>query len=214
MLERDRIITLLWPNLDPETALRDFKVALSRLYKVLEPHRKRGAPSAYVARDGTRYGLRSEADIWLDAEDFERWVTVGDRHFEQSSDMAVDQYREALALYRGDYLQAYLYEDWCSEERERLLTLYLHAAERLAGILIRQGAWEDAIEVCQGILARDNCWEQAYRTMMRAYVELGNRPQALRVYQRCETTLREELDIAPSPLTHRLRADLFGESER
>ncbi len=214
MLERDRIITLLWPNLDPEAALRDFKVALSRLYKVLEPNRKRGAPSAYVARDGTRYGLRSEADIWLDAEHFERWVTVGDRHFEQSSDMAVDQYREALALYRGDYLQAYLYEDWCSEERERLLTLYLHAAERLAGILTRQGAWADAIEVCQGILARDNCWEQAYRTMMRAYVELGNRPQALRVYQRCEATLREELDIAPSPLTHRLSAELFGESER
>lgn len=213
MLERDRIITLLWPDLDPETALRDFKVALSRLYKVLEPDRKRGAPSAYVARDGTRYGLRPEADIRLDAERFERQVTVGDRHYEQSPKMATEAYRAALTFYQGDYLQAYLYEDWCSEERECLLTLYLHTAERLAGILASQGAWEDAIEVSQGILARDKCWEQAYRTMMRGYVRLGNRAQALRVYRRCKATLRDELDLAPSPATEQLYDELFGATE-
>ena len=210
MLERERIITLLWPNLDPETALRDFKVALSRLYKVLEPDRKRGAPSAYVARDGTRYGLRPEADIWLDADRFTARLTAGDRHFEQAPEMAAEHYREALALYEGDYLQAYLYEDWCSEERERLLTLYLRAAERLAGILAKAGAWEDVVEVSQAILSRDNCWEQAYRLLMRAYVALGNRAQALRVYQRCESTLCEELAIEPSPATQQLHAELFG----
>lgn len=213
MLERERIIALLWPDLDPETALRDFKVALSRLYKVLEPDRKRGAPSAYVTRDGTRYGLRPEADVWLDAERFETHVMVGDRHFEQAPASAIKHYREALALYQGDYLQAYVYEDWCSEERERLLTLYLRAAERLAGILAEQGAWEDVVEVSQGILSRDKYWEEAYRMLMRAYVALGNRAQAFRTYQRCEATLRAELDIGPSPATQQLRTELFGPPE-
>ncbi|MGC9399833.1 MAG: BTAD domain-containing putative transcriptional regulator [Anaerolineae bacterium] len=209
LLERERIVTLLWPRLDAETALRDFKVALSRLYKVLEPDRARGAPSAYVARDGTRYGLRPEADIWLDVARFEQQVEAGDRRFDQAPAMAAEYYREALALYHGDYLQEYLYEDWCSEERERLLTLYLRAAERLGGILAQQEAWEDVVEIGQAILLRDNCWEQAYRLLMRAYVALGNRAQALRLYRRCEATLHEELDIAPSPTTRRLYRDLF-----
>ncbi|MGD1994838.1 MAG: transcriptional regulator, partial [Anaerolineae bacterium] len=51
MMDRDRIVETLWPDLDPETAYRDFKVALSTLYRVLEPERDRGAPSAYVVRD-------------------------------------------------------------------------------------------------------------------------------------------------------------------
>ncbi len=211
LLERERIMDLLWPTLDPETALRDFKVALSRLYKVLEPERGRGAPSAYVMRDGTRYGLRPGADIWLDAERFEREVAAGDRHFEHAPEATVERYRRALSLYQGDYLQEYIFEDWCSEERERLLALYLHAAERLARSLAHLGRWSRVVEVCQAILARDACWEQAYRMMMRAYVRLGNRAQALRVYQRCEATLQEELDIAPSPATQRLHAELFGE---
>lgn len=210
MLERERIIMLLWPELDMETALRDFKVALSRLYKVLEPNRKRGAPSAYVVRDGTRYGLRSKADVWLDADLFEQHVLFGDQRFEEASELAAEHYRSALVLYHGDYLQAHLYEDWCSEERERLLTLYLRTAERVAGISAEQGAWEDVVEVSQAILARDNCWEQAYRMLMRAYVELGNRAQALRVYQRCEATLQDELDIEPSLATQQLAQELFN----
>ncbi|MGC9356731.1 MAG: BTAD domain-containing putative transcriptional regulator [Anaerolineae bacterium] len=209
LLDRDQIQELLWPGLDPETALRDFKVALSTLYRVLEPERKRGAPSAYVVRDGTLYGLRPGADIWLDAEEFERLVARGDSAFETAPETAVDAYREALTIYEGEYLQEYVYEDWCSEERERLLTLYLHTADRVARTLVKQEAWEEAIDVCQSILARDACWEQAYRLMMIAYAQLGNRAQSLRSYQRCVEALREELDITPSAATVDLHDELF-----
>lgn len=211
MLERDQIQELLWPGLDPETALRDFKVALSTLYKVLEPGRKRGAPSAYVARDGTLYGLRPGADLVLDAEEFEVRVGTGDAHFEKEHRVAREAYREALTLYQGEYLEEYPYEDWCIEERERLLTLYLHTADRLARMLVEDAAWEEVIDVCQSILARDACWEQAYRLMMVAYVRLGNRAQSLRTYQRCVECLQQELEIRPSTATEELYAELFDE---
>jgi DNA-binding SARP family transcriptional activator len=152
----------------------------------------------------------AQADVWLDADLFEQHVLFGDQRFEEASELAAEHYRSALVLYHGDYLQAHLYEDWCSEERERLLTLYLRTAERVAGISAEQGAWEDVVEVSQAILARDNCWEQAYRMLMRAYVELGNRAQALRVYQRCEATLQDELDIEPSLATQQLAQELFN----
>lgn len=204
MLERDQLVELLWPSLDPETALRDFKVALSTLFKVLEPERKANAPSAYIARDGTLYGLRPYADVTLDVEAFAQSVQAGDAQFAHAPLEALAHYQQALALSQGDYLQEYPYAEWCSEERERLRALYLRAADRAARLLAEQGQWAAVIEVCEALLARDNCWEQAYRLLMLAHNRLGQRPQALRAYQRCVECLRAELDVSPAEETERL----------
>ncbi|MCA9974954.1 MAG: bacterial transcriptional activator domain-containing protein, partial [Anaerolineales bacterium] len=142
--------------------------------------------------------------IWLDTAEFERLITQGNAIFRQDPTQALPLYREALALYQGDYLQEYLYEEWCTEERERLLTLYLRTAERLAATLLEQQGWEEVIEVAQAILARDDCWENAYRALMLAYAHLGNRTQVIRTYQRCGERLATELGVEPSPATTEL----------
>ncbi|MCS7282871.1 MAG: transcriptional regulator [Anaerolineae bacterium] len=212
MLDRDQILEMLWPDLDPETARRDFKVALSTLCKVLEPDRSEGFPSAYIVRDGSRYGLRPGADIWLDVEELEALIAEGDRLMEQDPEGALERYRRALALYRGDYLEDCLYEDWSSEERERLMALYLRTADRVAELLARKEAWEDILNLCQEVLTRDPCWESAYRWMMLAYARTGRRAQAARVYQRCVQRLRDELQVEPSPATVQLYEAICGSS--
>ncbi len=204
MLDRDQILEMLWPDLDPETARRDFKVALSTLCKVLEPNRPEGVPSAYIARDGSRYGLRPGADLRLDVEELEALIAEGDRLLERDPEGALERYRRALALYGGDYLEECLYEDWCSEERERLVALYLRTADRVAERLAQKEAWEEVLALCQEVLARDPCWESAYRWMMLAYARTGRRAQAARVYARCVQRLRDELQVEPSPATVRL----------
>jgi ATP/maltotriose-dependent transcriptional regulator MalT/DNA-binding SARP family transcriptional activator len=204
MLERDQIVEMLWPEMEPEGAQRDFKIALSALYAVLEPARTRNAPSAFVARDGTCYGLRPQADLWLDVDDFARLIDRGDEAYAGDPEASSQYYRQALALYQGEYLQEYPYEEWCSEERERLLTLYLRTAERVAAAYVDQSAWEEALEVCRLILVRDNCWEQAYRLMMMAYAGQGNQAHALRTYRRCLDCLQAELGVEPAPTTRDL----------
>ena len=106
--------------------------------------------------------------------------------------------QSAVALYRGSYLPDALYQDWSSAERERLLSLYLRAADRLAGALVEVARYDEAIDVCSRILAHDSCWENAYRWMMLAHARQGNRPQALRAYQRCAETVLRELSVEPS----------------
>lgn len=199
-LQREEITEQLWPGLGPEAASRDFKVALNALNKVLEPARLAETPSAYITREGVTYGLRPGADLWLDAAEFERECEAGLRRGISLSDAGA-HLQSALGLYSGDYLTEALYEDWASAERERLLTLYLRAADRLAGLLIDNEQWDEGARVCGLILARDACWERAYRLMMVAYARQGNRARALRIYQQCVEALRSELDITPSVLT-------------
>jgi DNA-binding SARP family transcriptional activator len=202
LLQREEIVDILWPELDPDAAQRDFKVALNAVNKALEPDRTPGAEPAYVRRHDTTYGLRPHADLWLDADAFQEQVATGDESKEDEA--RATAYQNALNLYQGEYLQETLYEDWFSEERERLLTLYLRTAEKLAGVRLGQGRYDEVIGLCRRILARDDCWERAYRLMMVAYARQGNRARALRAYQSLVETLQRELAARPGPATQQI----------
>jgi DNA-binding SARP family transcriptional activator len=206
-LQRDEIVEMLWPDLDPDAVQRDFKVALNALNKALEPNRPPGAEPAYITRRNTTYGLRPGADVWTDAGEFQDLIDRGNS-CQQDPIACSAAYQAALDLYRGDYLQDALYEDWASEERERLITLYLRTAEKLATICINHGRFDDAIDLCRRILAHDDCWERAYRLIMVAHAYQGNRPQALRVYRTCQKSLRRELGTTPGPSTRQLREQI------
>ena len=199
-LDRDQICEYLWPEVDPMTAQRNFKITLNTLYQVLEPEREAGSESAFIFREGTTYSLRPNADLWLDAEEFSKTAK------EAKEDPTLLQ--KVVELYQGEYLPDTLYETWAAEESERLSTLFLECADRLAEILVGKKRFSEVIELCQRILGQDNCWERAYRHLMSAYDGLGDRGQVGRTYQRCVQTLRQELDVGPAPDTQKLYEQL------
>jgi DNA-binding SARP family transcriptional activator len=212
LLHRDQICELLWPELNPEGAVRDFKIAFSAMCNVLEPHRKRNAPSAYILRDGSRYGLDLQADLWLDATEFEQQIEAGNRHKERNLATAVTHYHTALSLYNGDFLAAYPYEEWCHEERQRLHALFLQTAEQTAAYHAQQQQWEPLIPLCQKMIQLDDCWEPAYQLLITAYHHQGHRAQAIRTYQQCTTALQKGLGIGPTAVTTELYAAVMRDA--
>ncbi|HYF96068.1 MAG TPA: BTAD domain-containing putative transcriptional regulator [Symbiobacteriaceae bacterium] len=203
LLQKEQIIDLLWPEADADTAYRDFKVALNALFNALEPNRTARSGSFYILRQGSAYGLNLASGFWLDADEFESLVSrgLGARGGEAE---AAALLRQALDLYQGDFLEDAPYEDWCTEERERLQVLYLRAAEWLAQYAAREEDYERCIHLCDRILARDHCWEEAYRLLMYSYFRLGNRPKAMRVFDKCAVCLEKELGVKPMPTTVQL----------
>lgn len=206
---KERIAFELWPHLDVQRADRDFKVALNALMTALEPGRRPRTGSTFVQRQGSAYGLVAHL-FAVDAQMFTDLVHAGSRSEALDANQAIANYRSAVDRYQGDYLPDALYEDWASAERERLLTLYLSTASRLAALLVNRKDDQEAISVAEDVLARDPCWEEAYRVLMQAYKRRGNRPQVLRVYQRCESALKDELGLAPMDATTRLCQELVS----
>jgi DNA-binding SARP family transcriptional activator len=200
-LHREQVVDRLWPHLPPEAAERDFKVALNALNHALEPARPPGAAPFFLVRRGTQYGLNPAARLSVDADLLEHLVGGQDPDPAPEARVERGALRQALALYEDDYLPDCLYEDWSAPTRERLHSLYLAGAERLAGLALQAAAWDEVVDVCQAILARDRCWEPAYRLLMRAHAGQGNRSQVGQTYQRCAAVLREELDVEPSAET-------------
>lgn len=204
-LDRDQICEHLWPEADPTMAQRNFKITLNTLYQVLEPDRDAGSDSAFIVRDGSTYTLRFNSDFWLDSDHFIRVTREGLRSVSNS----VELLERAMGLYHGDYLPDTLYESWAAEERERLAALFLESADKLCELYIQDNRFNEAIDLCQRILAKDNCWERAYRHLMQAYNALGDRGQLARTYQRCQQTLKDELDVPPSQETQDLYIKLI-----
>jgi DNA-binding SARP family transcriptional activator len=145
----------------------------------------------------------------VDAPAFEADVSEGNRALETDPQAAARRYRRALALYRGDFLPERRYEDWTSPRRERLQTLMLGTLVKLADLQVA-GTPLEAIRLAERALEVDRAWEDAYRTLMRAYLQTGNRPLALRAYERCVAVLQEEFQIPPLPETQALYEQIRG----
>ncbi len=200
-LMKEDIFQLLWPAYEDKNADRDFKVALNALNNVLEPARKARAAPFFIIRDGTGYGINPLAAIELDSRLFEEWAEIGLE--EKDTEKSMEELERALHLYNGDYLPERRYEDWCINERERLLVYFLRSAEKLAQLNVRRENYDSAIHWCQKILRKDRTWEEAYRLLMFCYYRKNNRPQAIRWYRKCSEVLEEELGVTPlEPTRH------------
>lgn len=207
-LHKEQIVDRIWESAETKAAHQNFKVALHGINKVLEPDRKSRTDARYILRQGISYQLNLE-EIWIDADAIENFIALGNQALTDRPDIAQKAYREAITLHEGIYLPNRLYEDWASEERERLQVLTLGAIITLAELLVDKNPME-SIRLSKQALLIDAAWEDAYRIQMEAYFQKGNRPQAIKTYQQCEKVLEKEFGIEPLPETQQLLRKIKG----
>lgn len=208
----DLLIELLWPNSTPGAAATTLRSAINALRNVLEPERPNRAPSKYIVTQAPGYAFHLTADIWLDAEDFERRMNQAQMTNDQ--EQRLNLLESALDLYKDDYLISDPYADWLQTERERLRERFFNALLQTADLYAAQGRYPDAIMVTRRLLARDEVRENAYQSLMRYQAESGDSAGALLTYERCRTVLSDELGADPSPMTQALHQRILnGEIE-
>ncbi len=188
---RQHLAFTLWPDSTESQARTNLRHVL---------HNLRGAlPDLDRFVEATPQTLRWRADapFWLDIAAFEGAIQRAGRDA-AGGDMAA--LREAVELYRGDLLPA-SYDDWLSDERDRLRQEFIEALERLATTLAAGGHTAEALPYAERLLRQDPLREEIYRLLMRLHEARGDRARALRVYHDCAATLERELGVGPSAPT-------------
>jgi LuxR family maltose regulon positive regulatory protein len=71
----------------------------------------------------------------------------------------------------------------------------------LASRLAKEERYAKAADAYRRLLARDDLHEDAVRALMECHAKLGERAQAMRVYQRFADRLAKELDAEPDDET-------------
>lgn len=195
----DELIEALWPDLAPDSARRALNTTFSDLRHILEPYLGQGQPSHYLTRDEET--LTFTGEVWYDAAEFQRAMRAGGQAA-----------RQALELYRGDFLPEEPYADWALRARERLRDLYLNTLTAWLEEQMQAGAWREGAELARRILELEPWLEEVWRALMLCLARLGRRSEALHTYQACARALRVELDADPAPETSSLYEAIKGGS--
>jgi serine/threonine-protein kinase len=183
---RDRVVGLLWPDLDQSHARAALRKTL---------HELRSALGAHVV------SVRGDDEIAL-APDTVRCDAV-----EFAAAMENRQLARALELYRGDFMPGFYlsgcleYERWVEDQRmvarEQAAAASWAMAVAFEGEqhLTEAGAWARR--------AVRHSWndERILRRAMNLLERLGDRAGALRLYDEFSTRLRADLDVEPSAET-------------
>jgi len=191
---KETLLELFWPDEPADKAAHKLHVAISELRQGL----KELGIAQFIEFEDERYCLNPTITLWLDADEFIARFYAGQQLERQGQvDQAIAQYEAGRALYGGDFLVEDLYADWAAALRARLEELYLTLLGRLAACYFDCGRYEECVACSRQIVERDSFREDAYRQLMMCYVRMGQRNQALRVYQECVQILQRELGVAP-----------------
>ena len=98
---------------------------------------------------------------------------------------------------------------WIEARRAAQRALLVRGLECLAATSESTGDRSLAIQYGNEILDLEPFRETAYRHLMRLHAAMGNRAEALRVFERCRTLLRDELGASPSQQTEALFLEIL-----
>lgn len=200
---RDEIIADCWPEAAPESGVAQFHTHLRALRAALEPESLHGDASRYVINDGQQYRLVFDHVEFWDVSAFNVAFERALSHERaEEPEPAADAYHEVVELYRGPLFAGLRADgDWLIECQEHYLRRALQAAQGLAEFRRESGDLASAVDAWERVLELDQCREKAHRELMRLYLALGRRDDALAQYRQCDAALRRELGVEPHPDT-------------
>ena len=205
---RETLAGLLWPDWPERSARANLRNALSNLRKVIgdqdAPQTEPGASTFLIVTRGT-VQFNAASDHRLDVAAFQELVQA-----DPIDERTRHRPQEAIALYRGPFLEGFsladspAFEDWALAMRKRLEDQVLETLQRLVAYDQGQGQLELAREAARRQIELAPWQEQAHQALMRLLALSGQRGAALAQYEICCRALREELDVEPGQATTQL----------
>ena len=194
---RDELLEAVWPDRKSADALSPM---LSRLRRIV-PLEGRGSVQ-----------LALPSDAWIDLE-----AATESLHRAESA-VARGAWAEAWGPARVAQhvcARGFLPGEeaaWIDELRGRVEETYLRSLELVAQSCVRIGGAEldTAERSARRLLERAPYRETGYRALMEVLQARENSAEALQVYERLRTLLRDELGASPSPATQELHRKLLA----
>jgi DNA-binding SARP family transcriptional activator len=192
---RQTLIDLFWDKMREADAAANLRTVLSNLRRLLPDQ-------LTITRQTVEFNR--DRPFWLDVDAFQGQIQATQRGMPEQ---AVAALRDAVDLYRGEFLEGFYvrdasnFEGWVLGQRERLRQLALQGLHRLAIFETERGRYAEAIQHTTRLLELDPWHEEAHRQMMLLLASTGQRSAALAQFAACRQVLERELGVRPSQQT-------------
>ncbi|MGJ3248145.1 MAG: AfsR/SARP family transcriptional regulator [Elainellaceae cyanobacterium] len=195
---REKLIDLLWPDVDLTAGRNSLRVALNSLRHQM--HVLNGSSNSVLLVNRSAIQLNSNI-CTTDVTAF--GIVINKAHQTQDLEQRIANLTTATQIYRGELLPEF-YDDWVVRERQRLSDAYLEVLCCLTHLLIEQQDFRCALEYAHQAIEIDSLHEQAHCNLIRVYAAMGRPSAALRQYQELKLLFQRELNCRPSITTQTL----------
>ncbi len=183
-ISRDELLDKLWPEDNPERAVKQLYNGTYYLRKALDAY---GIDKTLISINNN-YNLKLgqvDWDVGFFCELFEN--KRGDRN------KALEQME---VLYAGGYLEGEFYQ-WSDLENERLSRLYDQCVVELSKSYILEKKFDQAENILLKAYYKNPYLEDITELLLRLYMENGNTNNAIMHYNTYAALIKEELGISP-----------------
>lgn len=198
---RERAMDLLWPDLTPADAARNLRVTLTHLRRLLEPERDRGGQCYHVRDDADHLRLveseRLRVDLWDVRRDLASAATA-----RASGDVTAQTHHleRVVARWTGTPLTDLDRVSALDSEVASLRVELLDATLTLGELRLSEGDATGTLACAERALGVDEYCERAYRLLVAAHVQRGDRVAASSAVTRTLAAL-DDLGVTPDPQT-------------
>ncbi|MGU3646755.1 BTAD domain-containing putative transcriptional regulator [Microbacterium sp. C23T] len=190
-----------WGEDPPRTWSQQVKTCVARI--------RAGLGSATIVTRGSEYTLGIDPAT-IDAFEFERLVSGARQHaLHDEHDRAVDAYRRALELWRGEpYVEL---ADWepAAVEAERLIEIRDSAQEELLEARLAEGEHRAVIADAERLVRAAPLREDRWAILAIANYRAGRQAEALATVRAARTRLADELGIDVGQRLRELEASML-----
>lgn len=190
-ITRDELLDKLWPEDNPDRAVKQLYNGVYYLRKALENY---GIDRTLLSIDNN-YNLKLGAVDW----DVARFSEL----FKKNPEDRHEGLEEMEELYAGDYLESELYP-WSDLERERLAKLFERGLVELAAKYIQEQKYDLAESILLKAYNKNPYPEDISELLLKLYQETGNNINAVRHFNAYSALIRKELGVIPGERLQKL----------
>ncbi|TDF94776.1 BTAD domain-containing putative transcriptional regulator [Paenibacillus piri] len=189
-VSREEIIDTLWSELEPEKAWKNLNSTLYYIRKAIGESK----PGSCILAGRNEIRIE-EGSVYCDLYEFELLL----KRMRRSPEKSAELFEQAEALYTGQLLKGKAYE-WAEEKARRIEQNYIELLETAGKYHLTHNQPQKSLHYFGEILKLDAIREDIHHEVIRLYVALGRKNEALRQYRVLAEQLQQELGTKPDPL--------------
>lgn len=204
---QSEFIELFWPEENSANPINALKTLLYRARAMLEPLFPEDLEPILSQRGS--YSWNRAIECRVDTDRFEALCT-GAQAPALSDAARMELYRQAMELYRGDYLPKLANQMWVVPLAARYHTMYIQAVKAYAVLLERSEQFEQMSELCNRASQLDPLDEGIHILIVRSLLRQGKDSAALEQYEKATDLLYRNLGVRPSEELRALYTEIMA----
>lgn len=193
--KRNKIVDFLWGNSQDSSAKYNLRYNLWSINKII----KNQSLEKLIDSVGKELYINSKIDIELDTDNLlkiERELNFREYKIE---DIILEKERYKELFLDGIYIkECFEFNDWVYNKREEFQKIYITMIKILLEHYQSNNMYNESIKILKELINLNPYNEENYIQIIKGFLALNNKKNALLYYNKCINIFREELNISPT----------------